>query len=635
MAAVVSMPGELTAGEYRAGLALAEAIIPGSATIPAADETTFERAQEAVRDFHPSAVRPWRMALRALDAAAIAYTGRSFHALSSRKQEELIVRWQTDPVLKSPLNLVGLIYKFAHFDRDDVYDRMGGKLNVVTSLEQPRWLEQVHRADAWTEGDIECDVVVVGTGAGGGVVGRELADRGYAVVFVEEGEHHRRDSFDGRAISAHRRFYRGALSVGNSPMPIFMGRLVGGSTAINGGTCFRTPSWVHERWCEELGTDVLSQGAMAPHFDRVEQLLEVQPSPRETIGPIADFVARGCDALGWSHAPVPRNAPGCDGKGFCDLGCRTDARLGTNLSYIPAALGKGALLLTGARVESVLLEGGKRAAGVEAVTSSGKKLRVRARTVILAGGAVPTPLLLLKQGLANTSGQVGRNLSMHPSTGYAAVAQEPMHGPGHIPQGYGCDEFLRDGILMLCAQPDYNVMGVIFPLSGQRLMGALDQIEHIASFGLLVRDQTANGRVWRDVGGLPAVTYNLGPEDVRRMHDAMVHASEIALAAGAHKLYPFVVGHPPLEGRRDLEAFRREKLGPTDFVWTSYHPLGTCRMGTDPKTSVIDTDHASHDVPGLFVVDGSAVRGPLGVNPQLTIMALATRAAGRIADRIG
>jgi choline dehydrogenase-like flavoprotein len=635
MAAVVSMPGELTAAEYRAGLALAEAIIPGSATIPAADETTFERSQEAVRDFHPAAVRPWRMALRALDAAAIAYTGRPFHALSSRKQEELIVRWQTDPVLKSPLNLVGLIYKFAHFDRDDVYGQMGGKLNVVTSLEQPRWLEQVHRAEAWTEGDLECDVVVVGTGAGGGVVGRELADRGYAVVFVEEGEHHRRDSFDGRAISAHRRFYRGALSVGNAPMPIFMGRLVGGSTAINGGTCFRTPSWVHESWCEELGTDVLSQSAMAPHFARVEQLLEVQPSPRETIGPIADFIARGCDALGWSHAPVPRNAPGCDGKGFCDLGCRTDARLGTNLSYIPAALGKGALLLTGARVESVLLEGGKRAAGVEAVTSSGKKLRVRARTVILAGGAVPTPLLLLKQGLANKSGQVGRNLSMHPSTGYAAVAEEPMHGPGHIPQGYGCEEFLRDGILMLCAQPDYNVMGVIFPLSGQRLMGALDQIEHMASFGLLVRDQTANGRVWRDVGGLPAVTYNLGPEDVRRMHDAMVHASEIALAAGAHKLYPFVVGHPPLEGRRDLEAFRREKLGPSDFVWTSYHPLGTCRMGTDPKTSVIDTDHASHDVPGLFVVDGSAVRGPLGVNPQLTIMALATRAAGRIADRIG
>jgi choline dehydrogenase-like flavoprotein len=634
MVAAASFRGELTASEYRAGLALAEAIIPGSARIPAADETTFERSEDAVRDFHSSAVRPWRMALRALDAAAVAYTGRPFHALGARQQEALIVRWQTDPVLKSPLNLLGLIYKFVHFDRDDIYGKMGGKLNVVTSLEQPRWLEQVHRADAWTEGDVECDVVVVGTGAGGGVVGRELADRGYAVVFVEEGEHHRRDAFDGRAISAHRRFYRATVAVGNVPMPIFMGRLVGGSTAINGGTCFRAPPWVHQRWSEELGTDALSEAAMAPHFERVERLLEVQPSPRETIGPIADFIARGCDALGWRHAAISRNAPGCDGKGFCDLGCRTDARLGTNLSYVPAALGKGALLLTGAHVERVLLDGGKRAAGVEVVTPRGKTLRVRARAVVLAGGAVPTPLLLLHQGLANASGQVGRNLSLHPSTGYAAVADEPMHGPAHIPQGYGCEEFLRDGILMLAAQPDYNVSGVIFPLAGQRLMEALDQIEHMASFGLLVRDQSANGRVWRDVGGMPAVTYNIGAEDVRRMHDAMVHASEIALAAGARRLYPFVVGHPPLDGRRDLEAFRREKLGPSDFVWTSYHPLGTCRMGKDAKTSVIDTDHASHDVPGLFVVDGSAVRGPLGVNPQLTIMALATRAAGRIADRI-
>jgi choline dehydrogenase-like flavoprotein len=372
---------------------------------------------------------------------------------------------------------------------------------------------------------------------------------------------------------------------------------------------------------------------MAPHFERVERTLEVAPSPRDVIGPIGDFVARGCDALGWRHFAVPRNAPGCDGKGFCDFGCRTDARKGTNLSYVPAALGKGALLVTGARVDRVSLEGG-RAAGVEAVTPHGKRVRVRARGVILAGGSIPTPLLLLKQDLGNASGQVGRNLSLHPSTGYAAVAVEPMNGAHHIPQGYGCDEFLRDGMLILGAQADYNVTGVVFPFLGHRLMEAIDRSDHMAGFGLLVRDQSANGRVWRDVGGLPAVTYNLGPEDVRRMHDMMVRTSEMALEAGAKTLYPFVVGHPPLEGRRDLEAFRRESLGPADFVWTSYHPLGTCRMGLDPKTSVVDTDHAVHGVPGLFVVDGSVVRGPIGVNPQLTIMAMATRAGGRIADRL-
>jgi choline dehydrogenase-like flavoprotein len=633
MAAVASMRGDLTASEYRAGLALAEAIIPGSTSVPAADEMTFERACEVVGELHPSLLHGWRLAIRAVDAAAVAYAGRPFHMLGARKQEELVARWQTDPVLKTPLGVLGLVFKFVHFDRDEVYRGFGGKLNVVSNLEQPRWLSQVYRADDWKDGDIECDVVVVGTGAGGGVVGRELAERGHAVVFLEEGEHHRRDAFNGRSVDAHRRFYRGAFTVGNAPMPIFMGRLVGGSTAINGGTCFRTPPWVLERWCEELGTDELSPAAMDPYFDRVEQFLEVQPSPREVIGPIADFVARGCDALGWSHFPVRRNALGCDGKGFCDFGCRTDARRGTNLSYVPAALGRGALLLTGACADRLLLDG-ERATGVEARTSTGKTIRVRARAVVLAGGAIPTPLLLLKQGIAEESGQVGRNLSLHPSTGYAAVAEEPILGPAHVPQGYGCDEFLREGMLILAAQPDYNVSGVIFPFAGQRLMEAVDKIEHMASFGLLVRDESPNGRVWRDVGGLPAVTYNLGPQDVRRMHDAMVRSSEMALAAGARRLYPFVVGHPPLDGLADLEAFRRERLKASDFVWTSYHPLGTCRMGRDARTSVIDVDHAVHGVDGLFIADGSAVRGPLGVNPQLTIMALATRAAGKISERL-
>jgi choline dehydrogenase-like flavoprotein len=619
--------------EYRAGLALAEAIIPGSAKVPAADEATYERSMEVMKDFHPTIVRAFNVGVRVLDAAAVAYSGHTFHQLSAQAQEELLLRWQGDPVLKAPLAAVSLIFKFVHFDRPEVYGTLGGKLNVVKALEEPRWLSQIHRADAYPDDELECEVVVVGTGAGGGVVGRELAARGLAVVFVEEGEHYRRDAFDGRAIEAHKRFYRGAFTVGNSPMPIFMGRLIGGSTAINGGTSLRTPPWVLERWCDEIGTDEFTPTAMAPYFDKVERYLHVEPSPRDVIGPIADFVSRGCDALGWSHLAIPRNAPGCDGKGFCDFGCRTDARLGTNLSYVPDALGRGALCLTGARVEQVLLEHG-RAVGVEAVTPTGRKVRVRGKAVILAGGAIPTPLLLLRQDQANRSGQVGRNLSTHPSTGYAAVAPERMNAASHIPQGYGFDQFLRDGILVLTAQPDYNISGVIFPFAGQRLMEAVDRIDHMAAFGILVSDAKASGRVWRDVGGLPMITYNLDPDDVRRMHQGMVLTSEMALAAGARHLYPFVVGHKRLDGARDLEAFRKEKLGPADFVWTSYHPLGTCRMGRDPKTSVVDLDHACHDVPGLFIVDGSTVRGPIGVNPQLTIMAMATRAAERIAKRI-
>jgi choline dehydrogenase-like flavoprotein len=625
------MPGGLS---YRSALALAEAILPGSAHIPAADEATVARASEVVQAFDPRLSRAWRAAQTTLSAAAILQTGRPFYALSADRQEALLRRWEQDPLLKTPLGLVALVYRFVHFDRPSVYGAMGGKPNVVHGLEEPRWLRQVHRGEDWTGGDVDCEVVVVGTGAGGAVVGRELADRGLAVVFVEEGQHHRRDAFDGSSVSAHQRFYRGAVSVGNAPMPVFMGRLVGGSTAINGGTSFRTPPWVLDRWCEEIGTDEFSSAAMKPYFDRVEDVLEVGVSEKKHIGPIADVIARGCDALGWSHFAVRRNAPGCDGSGFCDFGCRTDARRGTNLAYVPPALERGAMLLTGLAADHVILEGG-RAVGVLATASNGNKVRVRARAVVLAGGAVPTPLLLLKQDLANRSGEVGKNLTLHPSAGLSALMPEKIEGHRYIPQGYGCDQFLRDGILILTAQGDVNIANVVFGFSGRRLMAALEDMGRTASFALLLRDSsTKNGRVWRSAFGFPAITYNVAQKDADLAHAGMVHAGEMALAAGATRLFPASMKMPILEGPADWARFRKARLGPGDVMWTSYHPLGTCKMGLDPRTSVVGLDHETHDVPGLFIVDGSTVPGPLGVNPQITIMAMATRAATRIAARL-
>ncbi len=619
---------------YRSALALAEAIIPGSARVPAADEGTVARANEVVAAFHPGLSGAWRAAQTTLSAAAVVQTGRPFYALSADRQEALLRRWEKDAILKTPLGLVALVYRFVHFDRPGVYETMGGTPNVVQNLEQPRWLRQVHRGEEWASGDVECEVVVVGTGAGGAVVGRELADRGLAVVFVEEGQHHRRDSFDGSSVRAHQRFYRGAFSVGNAPMPVFMGRLVGGSTAINGGTSYRTPPWVLERWCEEIGTDDFSVQAMKPYFDRVEEVLEVAPSGPQQIGPIGDVMARGCDKLGWSHYPVRRNAPGCDGSGFCDFGCRTDARRGTNLAYVPPALETGALLLTGLTADHITIEAG-RAVGVVATASNGNKVRVRARAVVLAGGAVPTPLLLLKQDLANRSGEVGKNLTLHPSAGFSALMPEKIDGHKHIPQGYGCDEFLRQGILIMTAQGDVNIAGVVFPFSGRRLIEAVENLDRTASFALLIRDtSTKAGRVWRSVGGFPAITYNVPQSHADLAHQGMIHTGEMCLAAGATTLFPASLRMQILEGAKDWDRFRKAKLGPADIVWTSYHPLGTCKMGNDPRTSVVGIDHETHDVPGLYVVDGSTVPGPLGVNPQITIMAMATRAAEKIAERL-
>jgi choline dehydrogenase-like flavoprotein len=613
----------------RAALALAEALIPGSSRLAAADEVTVRRTEELVGSLHPALLRAWNAAQGALDTAAYARRGRRFQALGALAQDELLRQFELDPILGKPLALISLVYKLVHFDEPA---RQG--LPVVGSVEEGRWMRQMHRGDEWDSGDVECDVVVIGSGAGGAVVGRELAARGHAVVFIEEGEYHARQDFDGSAVRAHQRFYRPAFSVGNAIIPIFMGRMVGGSTAINGGTSFRTPPWVLERWCEELGTDDFAPDEMKRHFERVEAVLDVRPAKKEVIGPIGDVMARGCEALGWSHLPVSRNAPDCDGSGFCDFGCPSGARRSAEVAYLPPALDGGAMLFSGTKVESIAVEAG-RATGVMARAKGGRQIRVRARAVVLAAGSIPSPVLLLDQGLCNRSEQVGRNLSLHPSCGFSALFEEEIRGHGHIPQGYACDEFLRDGILFSAAQPTRNIAALLFPFTGRRLMATLDRMDHLASFAILLHDSTRNGRVWgRDVAGFPGITYNVTRADVARMHRAMVRVGEMCLAAGAKELYPVMISSPVIEGSREFDTFRGLKTAAGDYVWLSYHPLGTCKMGRDPETSVVGLNHETHDVAGLYVVDGSTVPGPLGVNPQLTIMAMATRAAEKIDERL-
>lgn len=625
----------LTPTQWRSALALAEAIIPGGGRVRRADEATLLEVERTLQHAHSYLGGVWANAAVALDHLAIASTGHRFRNLDHARQQALLHKWSGDPRLKGVLQAFAFAIKFAHFDRRDVYESLGGKLNVVKNLEPVRWTAQVVDATTYEgEEDVECEVVVVGTGAGGAVVGRELAERGYAVVFVEEGRLVRRDEFTGSSSKAHQELYRGGVAIGNNVMPVFMGRLVGGSTAVNGGTSFRTPPWVLDRWCEEMGTDAFTPSAMDRYFRRVEETLQVEPANRKFIGKIQEVFQKGCDAHGWSHFVIHRNAPGCEGSGFCDFGCRTDARRSTNISYVPPALERGAMLFTKLRAERVLIENG-RAVGIEGIApGTDKKIRVRGRAVVFAGGALPTPMFLLRQGLCNSSGQVGRNLTLHPSGGLAAMFDMELRGWEAIPQGYGCDEFVKDGILLTAAQPDFNYAALVTPFVGDSLMEVMNGLTHMASFGVLIADQT-KGRVLLDAEGTAVVHYQLTRKDVELMHRAMVSMGEIAWSAGAKRVLPAYLGHHDYKDRAQWKRFVAHTPAPTDLLLTSYHPLGTCRMGKDPKTSVVDLDHEAHDLPGLFLVDGSVVSGPLGVNPQLTIMALATRAAERIAAKLG
>ena len=628
----VSVPerSSLSPSAKRAALALAEAILPGSARIPQADERTLLRAEALVSLFHPAAMMPIGAVARLLDGAAVLSTGRRFHKLDHARQQSLLRDWTTNPVLRAPLHGLSSLLKFAHFDARHVYEAQGGRFKTVQNAERPRHFEQIHRAATW-EGDdiVECDVVVIGTGAGGAVMGRELAERGHAVVFVEEGEHYTRADFNGSATRAHGVFYRNVMVMGNAPFPTFIGRMLGGSTAVNGATSLRTPSWVLDGWCDKLGTDEFSPDAMRPLFERVESVLQVGVPERRHIGPIADIMGRGCDAFGWSHGPIPRNAVGCEGGGFCDFGCSTGAKRSTEISYLPGALNRGALAFTGLRCERLIIERG-RAVGVEGVASNGRRITVRGRAVVMSAGAFPTPAFLLKHGLCNASGQVGKNLTLHPSGGVLGVFEDRVDPERYIPQAYLCDQFLKDGVLLSAAQPDFNIGSLLIPHTGRKLMEAMDALPHTAGVAVVLRDATANGRVYRDIGDKAVVTYNLTPKDVELFHFGLIRAIEMMFAAGAKKVLPAIIGGDYIHPGAQLEALRKRPPHVSTIGLTSYHPLGTCKMGHDPKTSVVGLDHQAHDLPGLYIVDGSTVPSALGVNPQITIMAMATRAAQKL-----
>jgi hypothetical protein len=623
----------LSRAQLRSALAFAEAIIPGSPSTPGADEATVARVEEVIRSFSPQAVNGWANVLSLLDQSVRIQKGKPFHALSGVEQQKVLSGWEKNPTLRGALHALSYFFKIAHFDSPRTYAKMGGELRVINQVETNRWEKQIISASTWTESrDVECEVVVIGTGAGGAVVGRELADRGYAVVFIEEGAYRKRNEFVGSFIHAHSTYFRNTWTLGVAPITLLMGKLVGGSTAVNTGTSLRPPPWVLDEWAERLDNDDFSVAGMKPYFDRVERILEVSPPERRFIGPIADIVDRGCATFGWSAKPIPRNAVGCEGQGFCDYGCAAGARRSVDLSYLPGALEKGSMIISDLRADRIWMENG-RAVGVLARDLEGGEIRVRAKAVVLAGGAIPSPMLLLRQGIANQSGQIGKNLSLHPSGGVAGVFDDRIDPDKHIPQGYMIDEFLRDGMLIVGAQPDINIAHMAFPFTGHRLMRAMDSLPHIAMFGTLIRDQT-RGRIWFDVGGNPAMTYTLVPEDIDRMHRSMCHTADMLFAAGARRVYVGLIGHDAIENRSDLDRFKARTPTAAELALISYHPLGTCRMGRDPKTSVVDLDHQTHDVPGLFIVDGSTVPGPPGVNPQIIIMAMATRAAERIAARL-
>jgi len=625
---------ELSANQRRTLIAVAETVLPEGRFLPAAGAQTVDKVEQALEQLPALLHRGLAGLLQTVEAASWLKTARPFTKLAPDKRLALLDGWRTGSLVRRlMLRALATPLKVAHFDDPSLYQQLGCvyEAQKPKADAKPAYLrDRVHTL----AGDlaVDCDVVVIGTGAGGAVVGRELAEAGLAVVFVEEGQYFGRADFTGRVFPMMQKLYRNGgatFSIGNVGIPIPLGRTVGGTTTVNSGTCIRAPDRVLAHWRDDYGLDQLSPDAMGRYFDRVEAVLGVEPAKATLLGGNGRVIARGCAALGFTkHGPLRRNAPACDGQGVCCFGCPTDAKRSTNVSYIPLALRAGAELFPGAKVTRILIEGG-RACGVAASTTTGHVLTVRAQAVVVSCGAILTPLLLGAQRLGTRSGWLGRNLWIHPAAGALAEFDEVIQCWNGIPQGYSIDELADEGILYEGSMIPLEMTMSMLQMIGPELVRLAESFDHVSGFGFVVKD-TSRGSV-SEVLGQPLIKYWLRDGDVARIKRGIDVLAQVYFAAGAKVVHTPVHGFDVLRSPRDLEAFRRANIRASHLDLTAYHPLGTARMGRDPASSVVNQNNEVHDTPGLYVVDGASVPGSLGVNPQVTIMALATRAAEKIA----
>jgi choline dehydrogenase-like flavoprotein len=296
---------------------------------------------------------------------------------------------------------------------------------------------------------------------------------------------------------------------------------------------------------------------------------------------------------------------------------------------VPRAWDAGATTYVNTRARRIVMSGG-RARGVEASTSGGGRVVVECETVVVACGAVHTPLFLRRQGLGGRSGELCNNLAIHPCTGVRAMFAEEIDMARGVPQSFYVDEFADEGIMFEGAggPPDYASMS--FPFAGERHRDVMLRFPHMSQFGVMVSD-VSRGHV-RERAGRAEIRYDMNEEDVRTCKRGAELLVELYWAAGAEAVYTPVQGLGELRDG-EIESLRRREVRARDLTLLAFHPMGTARADARPDHGVVDGDLKLYGCEGVYVADGSVVPSSIGVNPQLTIMALATRLAYSLLDK--
>jgi choline dehydrogenase-like flavoprotein len=501
------------------------------------------------------------------------------------------------------------------------------------------------------EGDelaLEADVVIVGSGAGGGVIAGTLAQQGLKVVVLEAGGYFDESDFLMLEVSAYQQMYwrGGPTPTADMNLSLQAGATFGGGTTVNWTNCLRTTEWVRDEWANRFGLEGVDGPEYDRHLDTVLKRINANDRCSDLNGP-QERMKAGAEALGWHFGLCVRNAdeerydPAT--AGYMGFGDQSGSKLSTPKTFLRDAFDAGADILVRTWADRVIVENG-RAAGVEATyadpaTGRSAKVTVRAPRVVVAAGALESPALLLRSQIGGPA--TGDYLRTHPCTAVFGVYAEDTKawwGPPHAGLVHEFQNTDGDGHGFLIEGAQYTTAigaSAVPWTTAAEHKAFMERYANGVTFIGLLRDR-GHGRVTVDASGDAVPWYALTDDlDVRNTHRAIEAQAKLHQAAGALEIYSLAAGLPSWRRGDDFAAFvaraQRVPLRAGGQRLFSAHQMGTCRMGDDPATSVANPWGELHDTPGVWIGDGSAFPTASGTNPMVSIMALAHRTAEAIA----
>ncbi|HUQ99368.1 MAG TPA: GMC family oxidoreductase [Gemmatimonadaceae bacterium] len=587
----------------------------------------------------------------------IAFHGRAskFSALSRADAERVLLSLGSSRLaeLRSGFQAVRRLATFHYYSagNGESPDPVWTGIGYAPSSNPPAAPSALELTSITGDTTLECDACVIGSGAGGGVAAAKLAAAGMNVIVLEAASDWQSADFDQREEPGTRELYldRGTTATRDLSLSLLAGASIGGGTTVNWQTSLRTPASVRAEWAASSGCEHFVDESFSASLDAVCGRIAVSAA-ESVVNPNNATLRDGCSALGYDWSPIERNSVGCDVQqcGNCVYGCRHGGKQSTGVTYLVDAQASGARTVARCQATRLVIENG-RVKGVEAtVTSNAARhtLRVKAGIVVAACGSLHTPALLMRSGVRLP--HIGKNLHLHPTTGVGALFSHRIAAWEGPPQTIVCNEFasLRDGygFRIETAPAHPGLLALATPWTGGRdHRRQMQSSARKALLIVLVRDRST-GTVSIDRQGRPQIDYRPGAGEQAMLREGMVQAARIFNAAGAEAIQTLhteplsvgIAGESEKGHLPDIESFcqaiARARAGENHLGVFSAHQMGTCRMGTNPSSAVCNEKGEVFGVGGLFIADASAFPGSCGVNPMITIMALAHHTASRIAD---